>query len=49
MNCFCSTALDGVIQGVTSAFALLLIGFGYTYAKEFIVRRSLRKALSYTD
>jgi hypothetical protein len=47
MNCFCSTALDGVIQGVTSASALLLIGFGYTCAKDIIVRRRLRKALSY--
>jgi len=49
MNCFYSTALDGVVQGVSSALALFLIGYGYTFTKDYLTRRCLRKTLSHIN
>ncbi len=47
MCSICNTAFEGIVQGVASGLAWLLLATGFTYARDVYIRNRLRKAFSY--
>ncbi len=47
MCSICTTAFEGIIQGVASGIAWLLLATVFTYARDAYIRCKLRKAFSY--